>query len=198
MRPKKTTDLELLTAVYHCLVRHGITASTQLIANEVGVSQATLFKRFGTKENLIQKTLITPIVGHQIFTRLKQLPTKVSPVIQIEEISKALFLFFEETVPCVMLLRSGGFNLPSMMQGKNTPPIMMRTLLTTWVEKLQSIHEIRLIPAESIALALLGAIQHRAMRKHILHDTMMTRSDEEYLSSIVEIFWTGISKGEST
>lgn len=200
MRPKKTTDSDLLNAVYRCLVRHGITASSQLIANEVGVSQATLFKRFGTKEGLIKRALVSPIIGHPIFLRLQKLPTKGSPVQQIEELSLILLRFFEEMVPCIMLLRSGGFDLPSIeevMETKNTPPIMMRILLTNWVAELQKIHELRSIPAESIALALLGAIQHRAMRTHILHDTTMTKSDEEYLASIVEIFWNGISKGES-
>ena len=198
MRPKKTSDNELLAAVYQCLIRHGITSSTQFIANEVGVSQATLFKRFGTKENLIRCALLSPILGHEIFSIIQKHPTNASPTDQIEALSLSLLHFFEEMIPSMMMLRSSGYDARDVWEGKNTPPIMMRKFLTVWVERLQELHQLRDIPAESIALALLGAIQHRAMRKHILHDTTMTRTDEEYLSSIVEIFWNGIANGEST
>ena len=197
MRPKKTSDLELLTAVFQCLIRHGITSSTHFIAKEVGVSQATLFKRFGTKEDLIRRALLSPILGHEIFSIIRQQPTKDSPTEQIETLSLALLHFFEEMVPSMMMLRSSGCDVHGMWEGENTPPVMMRKLLTAWMEHLQELHQLRDIPAESVALALLGAIQHRAMRKHILHDTTMTKTDEEYLSTIVDIFWNGIAKGES-
>ena len=198
MRPKKTSDIDLLAAVYQCLIRHGITSSTQFIANKVGVSQATLFKRFGTKEKLIRRALLSPIDGHNIFAIIKKQPNLASPKGQIESLSLTLLHFFEDMVPTLMLLRSSGSDLPTMWEGENTPPVMMRKLLTSWVEHLQELHQLRDIPAEPIALALLGAIQHRAMRKHIVHDTTMTKTDEEYLSSIVDIFWNGIAKGESS
>ena len=197
MRPKKTSDTELLTAVYQCLIRYGITSSTQFIAKEVGVSQATLFKRFGTKEDLIRRALLSPITGHEIFSIIQQRPTKDSPIEQIERLSLSLLHFFEEMVPSMMMLRSRGCDVHTMWEGENTPPVMMRKMLTIWVDGLQNIHKLRDIPAESVALALLGAIQHRAMRKHILHDTTMTKTDEEYLSSIVDIFWNGIANGET-
>ena len=197
MRPKKTSDLELLASVYQCLIRFGITSSTQFIANEVGVSQATLFKRFGTKEDLIRRALLSPITEHDIFTVIQQEPTNAPPKEQVEQLSLSLLRFFEEMVPSMMMLRSRGCDLQSMWEGENNPPVMMRNMLTVWVKRLQHLHTLRDIPAESVALALLGAIQHRAMRKHILHDTTMTKTDEEYLSSIVDIFWNGIAKGES-
>lgn len=197
MRPKKTTDSELLTAIYRCLIKHGITSSSKFIADEVGVSQATLFKRFGTKEAIIQRALLTPIAGHKIFALIQKEPSKDSPVEQIEKLLLSLLHFFEEVVPSMMMLRSKGGALHSIWKGDNSPPVVMRKMLTQWVERLQTMHHLRKIPADSIAFAMLGSAQHLAIRKHILHDTTMTNTDEEYLSSIVELFWNGIAKGES-
>ena len=69
--------------------------------------------------------------------------------------------------------------------------------LTKENERLQEENRIRPISAESFALALLGAIQHRAFRRHILHDQTMTNSDDAFVSSVVDLFWRGISQGES-
>ena len=46
---------------------------------------------------------------------------------------------------------------------------------------------------ESIALTLIGTMQHRPLRIHLLRDTTLTQTDEEYVSSIVEVLWQGLS-----
>jgi AcrR family transcriptional regulator len=197
MRPQKTSDSKMLETTLRCILKHGISVSTQVIANELGVSQATLFKRFGTKEALVHKALLQPISEHSIFIYLAKSPTKESVVTQLQSMSMALLHFFEDMLPCIMMLRSGGCDLPQIMKGEDTPPILMRRLLTKWVEALQEENRIRQISAEAFALALFGAIQHRAMRRHILHDQTMTNSDEEFVVRVVDLFWHGISQGES-
>ena len=72
MRPKKITDIDILSCTRNCILRFGVSVSTQTIADELGVSQATLFKRFGTKDALIQKALLQPIVEHRIFDEQKR------------------------------------------------------------------------------------------------------------------------------
>ena len=52
MRPKKVSDEDILQTVRRCLVEQGGSVSTQFIADQVGVSQATLFKRFGSKQSV--------------------------------------------------------------------------------------------------------------------------------------------------
>ena len=60
MRPKKVSDEYILQTVRRCLVEQGGSVSTQFIADQVGVSQATLFKRFGSKSNLLQSAILLP------------------------------------------------------------------------------------------------------------------------------------------
>ena len=58
MRPRKVSDQEVFDVVRKCLIEHGGSVSTQYIADCIGVSQATLFKRFGSKNNLLQTALL--------------------------------------------------------------------------------------------------------------------------------------------
>ena len=52
MRPRQFTDEDILTATQACILELGPSVSTTVIAGRVGMSQAALFKRFGTKEKL--------------------------------------------------------------------------------------------------------------------------------------------------
>ena len=51
------TDEEIIAATQRCVFKHGPAVSTTVIANEVGMSQGAIFKRFGTKERLILAAL---------------------------------------------------------------------------------------------------------------------------------------------
>lgn len=197
MRPKKTSDEDMLLATRSCIMRHGIGVSTQIIAKELGVSQATLFKRFGTKEVLLQKALLQPIFSHSIFQYLDQAPSDASVTEQIKDLAFALLRFFDEMLPNLMMLRSGGCDLPTLLQGDDTPPILIRKKLMNWVEALQIQNRIRYVSSETLALALLGSVQHRVFRRHIINDQSLCSSDEEYISGMVDLFWLGIATGDS-
>ena len=56
-RPRQVSDEDILTAAKEILLEHGAKASTTAIAKAVGLSQAALFKRFGTKLDLVKAAL---------------------------------------------------------------------------------------------------------------------------------------------
>ena len=62
MRPKIKTDEQLLAAARSAFIEFGGAVSTTVIAENAGVSQATLFKRFGTKEQLMKRALGTDAI----------------------------------------------------------------------------------------------------------------------------------------
>jgi AcrR family transcriptional regulator len=51
-RPPKITNEEILTAARQVFLEEGFGASTLAIAEKAGISEASIFKRFGTKEGL--------------------------------------------------------------------------------------------------------------------------------------------------
>ena len=76
VRPRKHSDEDILTATRQCVLDHGAQVSTELIADAAGVSQATLFKRFGTKDNLLRLALCTQIAADWL-DRLNQAQLQV-------------------------------------------------------------------------------------------------------------------------
>ena len=56
-RPRQVSDVQILEAARACFLEHGASVSTTVIAKRLGVSQAALFKRFGTKEDLLVAAL---------------------------------------------------------------------------------------------------------------------------------------------
>ena len=95
MRPQKFSDKDILEKTRDCLLAHGVGVSTQVIAQSVGMSEANIFKRFGTKENLIKKSLLHSIESHPIFSMLSQSPRSGDALKQLEGVCMALVTFFD-------------------------------------------------------------------------------------------------------
>jgi len=196
MRPKKVSDEEILQTVRRCLKEQGGSVSTQFIADRVGVSQATLFKRFGSKSNLLQTALLIPSKASKASRMLHFLcdePTGEPVREQMEQMCLKLLNFFDEVLPSFASLHASGLTFEDPLP-EDAPPVLVRKYLTNWTAQLQEKGRMRKdVHPESIALTLIGTMQHRPIRIHLLRDTTLTQSDEEYVSSIVEVLWQGLS-----
>ena len=195
MRPKKVSDEEILQTVRRCLVEQGGSVSTQFIADQLGVSQATLFKRFGSKSNLLQAAILLPSKASKASRMLEFLregPTAEPVREQMEQLCLRLLKFFDEVLPSFASLHASGLTFEDPLPD-DAPPVLARKHLTNWVEQLQEQGHMRKdVHPESIALTLIGTMQHRPLRIHLLRDTTLTQTDEEYVSSIVEVLWQGL------
>ena len=199
MRPKKVSDEEILQTVRRCLIEQGGSVSTQFIANQIGVSQATLFKRFGSKSNLLQTAILLPskvAEARSMMELLSQGPTEAPVREQMERLCLRLLKFFDDVIPSFASLHASGLTFDDPIP-EDAPPIVARKYLTSWIARLQEQGRIRKeVYPESIALTLIGAMQHRSIRIHLLRDTTLTQTDEEYVSSMVEVLWKGLSSSQ--
>jgi len=178
------------------MISEGGSVSTQYIADQLGVSQATLFKRFGSKSKLLQSAILLPSKtskAKEMLDILQQGPTEEPVRIQLQRLCMRMLRFFDDVLPCFASLHAAGLRFEGALP-ENAPPILARQYLTTWVETLQQQGRIRThAHPESIALTIIGAMQHRPLRIHLIRDNHMTQTDEEYVSSIVEVLWHGLS-----
>ena len=193
MRPKKISDQDILDVARQCLMEQGTSVSTQFIADRLGVSQATLFKRFGTKIKLLKAALSLPIQSSRMLQKIETPPTDAPVKEQLLEMCFALLQFFDEMIPCWSTLQAAGITMPHVVSD-DTPPVRVRIGMTKWIKLLQDREKIRQnVDPESIALALIGALQQRPVRKHIIKDVAMSQTDKEYVESIVDVLWRGLS-----
>ena len=196
MRPKTISDEEILEVVRSCVLNEGPAVSTQIIANQVGVSQATLFKRFGNKVHLITRALLLGVEAPNLIRGLEAEVDCDNPKEQLLKMAINLHAFFEKMVPCWSALRSAGIEPPENLP-KDAPPVRGRLALENWVRTLQ---EAGVITAqehpESISISLIGALQTRSFRRHIIRDNYMLQSDEEYVEEIVAFYWRALTTKE--
>ena len=101
MRPKTISDQEILEVVRSCVLDEGPAVSTQIIADQVGVSQATLFKRFGNKVHLITRALLLGVEAPNLIRALEAEVDRSDPQGQLLAMAVKLHAFFEKMVPGV-------------------------------------------------------------------------------------------------
>ncbi len=194
MRPKIATDAELLDIARECFLSRGPSVSTNFIADQAGVSQATLFKRFGTKGDLMFKALGLDDVRPWL-PRLEAGPDDRPIDAQLRELANALVQFFDRALPAMMAFRAAG---PSHVQlhlkdgaGEDAVPgpIRARLALTQWFERGQASGRLRDFDAATAAIAFIGAVQGPALRNHLAGDEVDL---DGYADQLVDTFWSGI------
>lgn len=101
-RNKIIENKELLEKVRGIVVRDGINVSSHKIAKEIGISNAVLFQRFGSKENLLFAAMSPPAPDLDLL--LGRDSCGDSDGVFLERITWGLFEYFRSLVPILVPL----------------------------------------------------------------------------------------------
>ena len=157
MRPKKVSDQEVFDVVRQCLIEQGGSVSTQYIADCLGVSQAMLFKRFGSKSNLFQTALLLPAQTQKakdLLETLERGPTDEPIQNQLKNLCLRLLDFYDDLIPCFAALHASGLSFNRSLP-EDSSPVRARRSFTKWISYLQESGRLRQsIHPESIVLSL--------------------------------------------
>ncbi len=195
-RPRKFTDEEILAAAQRCVLAHGPGVSTTVIAEEIGLSQAALFKRFGTKERLIVAALVQPPSDLPLLNQVRAGPGPAPIREQLIQLGTMLISIFRNVVPCLSMMAAAGIDTKKLAH-PNAPPVVARKAWTAWFNAAQAQERIRPIDSAATAVAFLGMLHARPFRELVIGDLGLTCSDEEYVESIVDLLWAGMAPEEA-
>ena len=194
IRPQQFSDEQILSVARECFVEHGPSVSTARIAEKAGVSQATLFKRFGTKAVLLRRALwfteITPWLE-----RIEAGPTDEAIHIQLVEFGLGIARVFDRMIPCMIALRLSGTpdnnpdNGPDSCE-KPQPPLRARHGLSAWFRAAQEAGRLRRFETDTAAIAFLGMLQAPAFRRHVLQEEI---DIDCYVVELVDALWRGFA-----
>lgn len=191
MRPRQFTDDEVLEIARRCFLEHGPRVSTSVIASELGVSQAALFKRFKTKQALMVRAL-APAGRPPWIDQVEAGPDDRPVPEQLREAVEGINTFFEQMLPCFTVLRSAGIEPESMMREYELPPpTLAHRTLTAWFRRLHEAGRATIPHPQSTAMAFLGAIHARHMLNHVLGEHA-PQTEPDFLDNLVHVFWAGI------
>lgn len=197
-RPRRFTDEEILAATQSCILEHGPSVSTTMIAEKLGISQAALFKRFGTKEQMIIGALRQPMQRNPVADLLALGPSDEPIRTQLIALGMAMIRVMRRVVPCMAMLHAAGLKLESDGHNDERPPIQARRLLVAWLQHAIDDGRLKSVDPHVVAVSFIGMLHARPFREIIVGDTDLKCSDEEYVTQLVNHLMDGIAVVEET
>lgn len=193
-RPRRISDDDIAREARAVFLTQGPGASTEKIARKLGVSQAALFKRVPTKDELLVLALCprdTPLVLQQ----LPMGPDLDRPVPQqMTELVRSLLGFFRDLMPALLTLKASGVAVErAFADGKVAPPLKVREDMTMWLKLAHRQHKVRGGDLKSIADLILGAIESRCLLEHLAGSKPSNAEDATFATETVRAVWRGLA-----
>jgi AcrR family transcriptional regulator len=186
-RPRLITDEQILSTMRACVLERGAMVSLDVVAERLGVTGPALLKRFGNRQELMLKALLPP-ESPAWMAEFDRGPDERPIEEQLAGHFDQIWAFFEEVIPCVSALRESGVPHEKMFESKRNQPVTLIRTISKWLEKAKAAGLIETESPESVATAILGALQTRAFTAHIAKLQYSTRSNREYLDDLVHLF----------
>jgi AcrR family transcriptional regulator len=195
-RPRQVSDEDILDAARACFVQEGPQVATSVIARVVGLSQAALFKRFGTKACLMLRALGLPDRPTWC-TTADAGPTAAPMPEQLRDLGAEILTFFHDLVPRVWALKASGIQMDQVFgETEVPPPIAGQRALAGWFQRAIAAGQLREADANVLAIAFIGNFQARAFWQHVMGGALVSISDEVYVKQVTEVFWRGVAPDE--
>ncbi len=159
-RPRTIDDDQILDAARAVFLADGRGAPTSAVAQRAGVSEGTIFKRFGSKDGLFFAAMAVPDPTEVV--ALARRPVAVGQErARFEALGLALVGFFRDVLPRMMCSRlHPHFSPELMLQGETPPPAQVIGALTELVERCVATGSMRTDSPEVVARALVGTMHN--------------------------------------
>lgn len=136
-RPRLVSNEHILEVARACFIQHGHQISTAFIAEQVGLSQSALFKRFGSKENLFLKAMHPPAIPPWV-ALLEAGPDARPLCVQMVEITVAIDGYFEALLPMMSTLHAARINPHCLISRAQPAPEVGRLAIASWLKRAQA------------------------------------------------------------
>jgi AcrR family transcriptional regulator len=161
-RPRQVTDEQILDAARAVFVERGPGVPVAQVARRLGVTQAALFQRLGSKEQLLAAAFAA--AAPPALRTFALGPAAGRPVTeQLVELLAGLAGFFARVLPGLVVLRAAGLPTHRTRRGQLPPPLAIRAALAGWLRRARP----ELPDPEAVSEALLGALEARAFNRHV-------------------------------
>ncbi|MBD2384911.1 TetR/AcrR family transcriptional regulator [Cylindrospermum sp. FACHB-282] len=191
-RTPKITNQQILEAARELFLQQGFGASTIEIAQRAGISEASIFKRFSTKEELFYMSMGIPEKPLWM-QELESLSGKGDLKENLIQVCLQILEFHREIMPRLMMLRSRGKPLPEKGNRLASKSIRDVKVLTAFLEREIEQGRLRLGDPNTVALILLGSLMNYVFLEQINPEEGITTDAPIFVQGLVEILWQGIA-----
>ncbi len=198
MRPRTVSDEEILEVARSVFLEHGSQAPTELIASKLGVSQPALFKRFGTKRNLLVHALL-PVRDPSWFALADAGPDDRPFLDQFTVLCREIMEFLiAKVAPMVSVIQTSGIPPRELVQKCGFNPYAREVdKLADWFVKCHQKGLIRKTNFRLAAHGILGALRMDTFAfDRDRNKKADTRKRLACLEECIDIFWSGLKPRE--
>jgi len=154
MRPRSVSDDEILEAARACLLAYGPSVAVATIGARLGISGPAVLKRFGTKESLVTRALVSEAPPD--FSQGPD-PGPLQP--QIVAILLHIERLLLEAAPRLATLRAGGVKASQWLDKPH--PRKARKSLLGWLERASRTHGLTHPDLDAAADLLISLVEAR-------------------------------------
>ncbi len=191
-RTRSITDEQILSAAREVFTEQGMNATTAEVARRAGVSEGTIFNRFGSKTELMMASMGFEKGPNWI---------KVAEAVDLDEstfeeslsaIGEEMLDFFEVLLPRIWMMMSSGAAVTNHFMDANAPPIRGIKVLTGLIYQAQKKGQVRPCDPEIVARQFIGALHFWAFAEHSGLNGFMPMPRQTYLRGVVKNIMEGI------
>jgi AcrR family transcriptional regulator len=198
-RPPKITNEEIITVARQVFLEQGASASTLVIAERAGISEAAIFKRFLTKQALFLAAMGISDTHPWVEVLSKGTP---SPEIRAELIAicSQILEVYQDVMPRVfMMMTQGKMSFPPPMF--MPPPIRDTQLLAGYLDRAINKGYIKPCNAITVAHSIVGAINSYVITQNVVSklpfpipSLFQIKSIEPdlFIQNLIDTIWAGI------
>jgi len=197
-RPRTISDDQILSTALDCFLEHGPFVSMDVIAESLNVSSQALFKRFGTKQELLLAS-VAPCDSAPWLSLVEAGPDERPLEEQLREILGQLADFFVDIARRVSVLRFSGVE-PKELMGRfdEPPPLVDIRTLSGWLERAAARGLIRPVDVRAMAMLMLTSMHGPAMLTDMLGQHPTGHSRDEYVMFMVDTLMQGLRPGDGS
>ncbi|RYZ41620.1 MAG: TetR/AcrR family transcriptional regulator [Myxococcaceae bacterium] len=185
-RPQRVLDSQIDEAARAVFLAQGPAAPLHDIAKRLGISQAALLHRVGTKEALMSRAL-RPVPP----SALALLAPGPSRDASVEDQLLAALLhhrdFLRQRVPWLFVLHYSMLGGARAVRTDTPPPVALREALTTWLSRVKRAGLADVASPKVVAEALCGALEARCFNAHVGGATYAPGEDATVLRQLIRV-----------
>ncbi len=199
-RPPKISNEDILSAARQVFLEQGVGASTVTIAEKAGISEASIFKRFATKQALFLAAMGVTTEPAWAKALATQTPTAAIKS-ELTELCEQMLRLYQEVLPrMLMVMSQGRGNLPPNPAPILPPPIRHKRLLARFLEQGITQGYLKAGNPKTMAAIIVGTLINSVITETMLHRLSTEKpglpkintEPQQLAQDLVDTLWTGI------
>lgn len=197
-RPRSIDDETIIQAARDVFLEKGFSATTAEVALRAGVSEGSIFNRFGSKRQLFQQAMRLSIEQEPWLATLPNRVGTGNVQEHLIEVGTEGIAFFRRMMPLMMM----GWSNPSAngRQGaspESRGPLFAIRAIGGYLETEMELGRLRVVDAEILARAFLSGLTNYAFFEVLLKQQgQLPLPVGMYVRGLVDVLWNGVSPND--